>query len=155
MNAQKFLFSLWDGGANDGLIREAMQASLRKLLSITYAMTVTDGDVLGKEFGNGSRWGFILKEMSVAEYQYRVQWFREDGFASHESYRTYDEAVENLFTEDGLLADFGALDRLSKKAEWHLGSYALGLIDQVNRGTIKYREALILIANRREQLLSA
>lgn len=152
MSTQSLLFELYLDGQNDGFIQEVVKNGLRRMLGITYAWAVSDGDLIGKEFTDGYRWGFLVREMSTPGYAFRVQWFRRNGFASHESYRTLDEAIEEMFSNDGMLADFGSLDRLSKLREWDLGSYELGLIDRVNRGVLKYAEAMTLIANRRNSI---
>jgi len=155
MRMETLLFDLYEAKAGELLIQECMRIGIAKMLSVTYAMALTDGDILGKEFSNGHRWGCILKEMSSPGYNYRVQWFRAGGFDSHESYRTLDEACNDLFDADCWVADFGALDRLSKTVEWRIGSFALGLMSQINRGDITLDEGHRLLTNRRKEIFAA
>lgn len=107
-------------------------------------MEASKGNPLGFEFGkeNELQWAFIVPEMSNLEHgNFRIQYFDERGFYSHDSYKTLEDATEELAKRKFSKPCSGILDTLSTTVTWKRGVEVSDVIQRSNSRQISWERA--------------
>lgn len=134
-------------GNEDGSIPPAMQdlfdsATLNhERLQLLYADLDTNGFGLTLVHSSGKSWAIVIEDASYSGY-FRYQCFKENGFMSHFTYPSADEALADAYQSGYTsLANRDTLDRLCGTPEWNQGMEILNIITQLNANEITWDEA--------------
>lgn len=138
-----FVENMRDKGGIDELIPELMEVALPIQQAYAEIMLRHNGCPIGIEHRHKSReaWAFVLPDASVPG-KYRVQYFDEHGFFSHDTHDTIEDVVEEMVRSGYSLEEMGALNRLSKTETWRKGTENAGWLMQLNAGRITHSEYL-------------
>ncbi len=104
-------------------------------------MTTHKGQPEGVEYTNdaGDRYAYVTPD-ATEEEKFRVQYFDKDGFSSHATRDTREQALEEMI-DDGFRTEAkGALDKLSGTPEFQRGNEVSSLISKLNSGEIDHAE---------------
>ena len=106
-------------------------------------MAAHNGLPLGVEHKHKDReaWAFVLPDASQPG-AYRVQYFDEHGFTSHQSEQSLEEVVEEMARGGYTVEDRDALPRVSATETWSKGMAQLEWLQKLNNSEISYSEYL-------------
>lgn len=125
-------------------VREMVRESLSRHEALTAVFTELDrvGVGLTVKHWSGNQWAIFLPDAS-SPGKFRYQVFMANGWVSHFTFQTLDEAVSDAF-DSGFrtVAPPETLDQVASTVEWKKGCDRLELITQHNRGEISYSEML-------------
>jgi hypothetical protein len=126
---------------NDGFAKMLKESAFRIQTAYRRLMTAHAGEPLGIECQSTSRqaWAFVAPEPGQRG-QFRIQYFDEDGFSSHEVHRELAGAVEAMLREGYRNVDAGALDRIAATPRWARGVKVATLRQKCQEGLITFPE---------------
>jgi len=125
---------------SDPFTRYVLALEERRSLAYNDMMVTFDGDPTGIEFQHrtqDNRWAFTLPDASV-QGSWRIQYFDWDSFVSHHCERTFLACIDSMAQEGFVVADPGALDRLSVTPRWKRGVEVSSLIQRLNAREITH-----------------
>lgn len=119
------------------------------LLKIAYPKAVLFNDTMNKyngkpigvefQYGKDNRYAFAVPDASEPG-KYRVSYFDDRGFSSHQTFNTIEESFEEMIKSGYRTEAKGKLSELSKKPEFEIGNRVSTLIGELNSGKISHKE---------------
>lgn len=146
-----YLQRLLDGEAlvlSDAFMMHLLATSLPKSREYNRMMLANNGDLIGIEFQkpNDGKYPTKNEKYAVAlpdasrDGKWRVSYFDQNGFSSHESHTTREQAQQALAQEGFTIQAEGTLDRLAATDDWARGTDYADLIMDLNRGAITHAQ---------------
>ena len=126
-----------------GFFAHLRSISRSRQIAYQCLMAKYDGSPLGVECRNTSRdsWGVVLANV-YGDLPWRIQYFDLDGFSSHHTFATLEEAVEDMLSDGYRIEDVGALDRVSASPRWALGVRRMAIMQRHQEGQIDWQTCI-------------